>query len=173
MMLLLAKLTWGQSILGVGILLVCFLLIVIILLQKGRGGGLTSAFGGGGGTAFGAKTGDVFTWVTVAFAALYLLLNVAGNYAFDQNRLLVNQNQANQPLLANPTTEDDQLPIDESTTTAPAGSESQPATLPAESPTSGAAADETGGDTSRATPPADAPATTPDQPAPADEPSTN
>jgi len=69
----------------VGILfcLVCVLLILVILLQRGRGGGLSGAFGGAGGhSAFGAKTGDVFTWVTVGFVALYLLLAVIGNYAF-------------------------------------------------------------------------------------------
>jgi preprotein translocase subunit SecG len=62
------------------------LLVIIILLQKGRGGGLSGAFGGGGGSgsAFGAKTGDVFTWITVAFVCLYFLLNIAGNFQFRQ-----------------------------------------------------------------------------------------
>ena len=45
--------------------LVCILLIVVILLQKGRGGGLGAAFGGLGSSAFGTRTGDVFTWVTI------------------------------------------------------------------------------------------------------------
>ncbi len=72
-------------IVALGIIVVCVLLVIIILLQKGRGGGLSAAFGGGGsGSAFGAKTGDVFTWITVAFACLYLVLNVAGNYTFRQ-----------------------------------------------------------------------------------------
>lgn len=61
----------------------CLLLIVIILLQKGRGGGIGSAFGGGGGqSAFGAKTGDIFTWITVALAGLYLLFAVISNFVF-------------------------------------------------------------------------------------------
>ena len=64
---------------------VCLLLIVIILLQKGRGGGLSAALGGGSsGSAFGSKTGDVFTWITVTLAGLYLILNVVGNLVFRQ-----------------------------------------------------------------------------------------
>lgn len=44
------------------------LLTLIILIQKPKGGGLAGAFGGAGGSqqaVFGAKTGDVLTWVTV------------------------------------------------------------------------------------------------------------
>ncbi len=64
---------------------VCILLIVIILLQKGRGGGLSAALGGGAsGSAFGSKTGDVFTWITVTLAGLYLTLNVVGSLVFRQ-----------------------------------------------------------------------------------------
>ncbi len=56
---------------------VCILLILIVLLQKGRGGGLGSAFGGGGGSsAFGTRTGDVFTWVTIVLTGLFLLLAI-------------------------------------------------------------------------------------------------
>jgi len=77
---------WLHYTLAAAIVFVCMLLVVIILLQKGRGGGLSGAFGGGGGSgsAFGAKTGDVFTWITVAFVCLYFLLNIAGNYQFRQ-----------------------------------------------------------------------------------------
>ncbi len=61
--------------------IVCLLLVLIILLQRGRGGGLSGAFGGAGGhSAFGAKTGDVFTWVTVALTGIFLLLSVIANY---------------------------------------------------------------------------------------------
>lgn len=64
---------------------VCLLLIVIILLQKGRGGGLSAALGGGSsGSAFGSKTGDVFTWITVTLAGLYLTLNIVGSLVFRQ-----------------------------------------------------------------------------------------
>ena len=77
---------WLHYFLAAAIVIVCMLLVIIILLQKGRGGGLSGAFGGGGGSgsAFGAKTGDVFTWITVAFVCLYFLLNIAGNYQFRQ-----------------------------------------------------------------------------------------
>lgn len=64
-------------------LLTCFLLIVVVLLQKGRGGGLSGAFGGAGGhSAFGAKTGDFLTWVTVGLAGLFLVIAIVNNYAF-------------------------------------------------------------------------------------------
>jgi len=62
---------------------ICLLLIVVVLFQKGRGGGLAGAFGGAGGhSAFGAKTGDVFTWVTVALTAMYVTVAVIGNFTF-------------------------------------------------------------------------------------------
>ncbi|MCA9243026.1 MAG: preprotein translocase subunit SecG [Phycisphaerales bacterium] len=62
---------------------IALLLIAVILLQRGRGVGLAGAFGGAGGnTAFGAKTGDVLTWVTVVLAAFFLLTAVLFNYQF-------------------------------------------------------------------------------------------
>ncbi len=83
---LLAALSWGQWLLAVLLILVCFLLMIVILLQKGRGGGLAGAFGGAGGmSAFGAKTGDVFTWITVIMAGVFVLLTVVANFAFDQS----------------------------------------------------------------------------------------
>ncbi|MCF7958091.1 MAG: preprotein translocase subunit SecG [Phycisphaerae bacterium] len=61
--------------LAVVFFIVCIFLILIILLQKGRGGGLSAAFGGAGGqSAFGSKTGDVFTWVTVISVAVFFIL---------------------------------------------------------------------------------------------------
>lgn len=79
------SMTWVQWFLAVLIILVCGFLMLVILLQRGRGGGLAGAFGGGGGSsAFGAKTGDILTWVTVSVAAIFLVLAVVTNFAFDQ-----------------------------------------------------------------------------------------
>ncbi|NLX13985.1 MAG: preprotein translocase subunit SecG [Phycisphaerales bacterium] len=64
-------------------ILICLLLMLVVLLQKGRGGGLSGAFGGGGGhSAFGAKTGDVFTWITVALAAGFVIVACIGTFVF-------------------------------------------------------------------------------------------
>lgn len=63
---------------------VSLLLIALILLQKNRGSGLSGAFGGvGGNTAFGTKTGDFLTWVTVGLAVTFLLLAILLNFAFE------------------------------------------------------------------------------------------
>jgi preprotein translocase subunit SecG len=79
----LAAITWAQIVVTALFVVICVLLILVILIQKGRGGGLSSAFGGAGGySAFGAKTGDVFTWITVALTFLFILMAVIGNYMF-------------------------------------------------------------------------------------------
>lgn len=71
------------TLLGLAIVGVSLLLIGLVLLQKNRGSGLSGAFGGvGGHSAFGTKTGDFLTWVTVGLAAVFLLLNVAGVHIF-------------------------------------------------------------------------------------------
>lgn len=85
-MSLLAEMSWGQWMLAVMITLICLFLMLVILLQRGRGMGIAGAFGGGGGSsAFGAKTGDVFTWITVIVAGVFLVLIIAGNFVFDMS----------------------------------------------------------------------------------------
>jgi len=86
----------------------CLLLIIVILLQKGRGGGLAGAFGGAGGhSAFGAKTGDVFTWITVALTAVFVLVAIIGNFTFVPDQPA----EAPTPNLAVPGTEQGQAPM--------------------------------------------------------------
>jgi len=54
---------------------VCLFMMLVILIQRPKGGGLAGAFGGVGGgqqTAFGAKVGDVLTWVTVGLFVAFL-----------------------------------------------------------------------------------------------------
>ncbi|MEE8170539.1 MAG: preprotein translocase subunit SecG [Phycisphaerae bacterium] len=65
-------------------IMICSLLLIgLVLLQKNRGSGLSGAFGGAGGhSAFGTKTGDFLTWVTVGVTGAFLLLCVVGNYVF-------------------------------------------------------------------------------------------
>jgi len=73
----LAAIHWYAQILAVLFVLTCIILIVIVLLQKGRGGGLSAAFGGAGGhSAFGSKTGDVFTKITIGIVAVFLILSM-------------------------------------------------------------------------------------------------
>lgn len=61
--------------------MIAVLLILVVLLQKGRGGGLGAAFGGGSSSAFGTRTGDVFTWVTIVLTGLFLLLAILSSLA--------------------------------------------------------------------------------------------
>lgn len=73
----LAAITWYAQTLAVLFVLICIILIIIVLLQKGRGGGLSAAFGGAGGhSAFGSKTGDVFTKITIGIVAIFLILSM-------------------------------------------------------------------------------------------------
>lgn len=79
--------SFGIVALTIGLVSVSVLLIGLVLLQKNRGAGLSGAFGGvGGHTAFGTKTGDFLTWVTVGLTAIFLLLSIAGNYVFDTGK---------------------------------------------------------------------------------------
>ncbi len=74
---LLGAISFWKHFLAVIFIIVCALMVVLVLLQKGRGGGLASAFGGAGGqSAFGSKTGDTFTKITIGFAVIFLVLAV-------------------------------------------------------------------------------------------------
>lgn len=65
----------------------CLLLIGMVLLQKGRGGGISSAFGGAmGSSPFGTKTGDVFTWITVVLAGIFLVGAMVLNIIVEDER---------------------------------------------------------------------------------------
>jgi preprotein translocase subunit SecG len=64
-------------ILAIAFALVCLFMMLVILIQKPKGGGLSGAFGGAGGSAdaaFGSKTGDVLTVITVSCFVLFLVL---------------------------------------------------------------------------------------------------
>ena len=81
-----AQMSWSQWFLAATLIGVCCFLVLVILLQRGRGGGLTGAFGGAGGSsAFGAKTGDVFTWITVVVATVFVVLATLANFGFDES----------------------------------------------------------------------------------------
>jgi protein translocase SecG subunit len=68
--------SFSATLLNILFLIICILLIIVVLLQRGRGGGLGAAFGGAGSSAFGTRTGDVFTWVTIVLTALFLVLAI-------------------------------------------------------------------------------------------------
>lgn len=86
-------------------IIICFLLVIVVLLQKGRGGGLGAAFGGAGNAAFGTRTGDVFTWITIVLTALFLLLAVTATVLVKPKT-----EKANEPMF-NPSAQ----PIEEAT----------------------------------------------------------
>ncbi len=74
---MLCAVPWWANGLAIIFVAVCVLLVLLVLLQKGRGGGLASAFGGEGGqSAFGSKTGDVFTWITIGVVVAFGLLAI-------------------------------------------------------------------------------------------------
>ena len=74
---------WG-GLTSIALITVSLLLIGLVLLQRNRGAGLSGAFGGvGGHSAFGTKTGDFLTWVTVGMVVVFLLLNISGTFTFE------------------------------------------------------------------------------------------
>ena len=82
-MIVLSSVTIFQTISAAFFAIFSILLMAVILLQRGRGVGLAGAFGGAGGAAtFGAKTGDILTWVTMVMFGIYVLLAVILNFVF-------------------------------------------------------------------------------------------
>ena len=72
-----AMLEWFPPVLNILIWLVSVFLILLILIQKGKGGGLAGAFGGPGGqSAFGSKTADAFTKITLYVAGIWVAMIV-------------------------------------------------------------------------------------------------
>lgn len=74
----------GLALLLVFFLIVSLVMILIVLVQRPQGGGLSGAFGGSAAgssqTAFGARTGDVLTLVTIGIFLIFLSTAVALNY---------------------------------------------------------------------------------------------
>ncbi|GMU33870.1 MAG: preprotein translocase subunit SecG [Planctomycetia bacterium] len=113
--------SFGTTIVTILLTTVSVMLIGLVLLQKNRGSGLSGAFGGvGGNTAFGTKTGDVLTVITVAFTALFLVLSVIGVYVFVPAKLVTTPPATLMPDAG--TTGTDAAPVTEGATPVDAGS---------------------------------------------------
>ena len=62
-------------------------LILLVLIQRGRGQGLAGAFGGTGGTSLlGTKAGSFIGKVTAWLAAIWMVLAIVLNIAFNASR---------------------------------------------------------------------------------------
>jgi len=74
-----------STLLGFLFFLVAAFMILVVLIQKPKGGGLSGAFGGGGSggagadpqAMFGAKVGDVLTYITVGCFLAFILLAIS------------------------------------------------------------------------------------------------
>jgi preprotein translocase subunit SecG len=75
MIVALIGVTFWAHLLNFLIVALALILMLVVLIQRGKGGGLAGAFGGAGGSsAFGSRTGDAFTRITITIAALWVLL---------------------------------------------------------------------------------------------------
>ena len=82
--MMLAEMSFLAALGAVVMIVASVLLIGLVLLQKNRGSGLSGAFGGvGGHSAFGTKTGDFLTWLTVGLTTVFFVLAILLNFAFE------------------------------------------------------------------------------------------
>ena len=129
---LVVGISWIAQALAIFFAVVCLFLIVIVLLQKGRGAGLASAFGGAGGqSAFGSKTGDVFTWVTIVAAAMFLLLAMVVSVVYKDSPSKYETPAISQPGATAPAPDADAGAMPDAATDMP-DQTGQPAAMPAD-----------------------------------------
>ncbi|MBX3315433.1 MAG: preprotein translocase subunit SecG [Phycisphaeraceae bacterium] len=102
------------------------LMILTILIQRPQGGGLAAAFGGAGAgsgqTAFGAKTGDALTIMTIVVFIFWLLVSMGLVYATKSPKPTPSAQQNQAP--AGPTTPESEGAVP------PAAGSMDPARLP-------------------------------------------
>ena len=66
---------WSFALNIIVVVLSLMLIFLIVVIQRGKGGGLAGALGGAGGSsAFGSKSGDVFTKATLYLAAIWVVV---------------------------------------------------------------------------------------------------
>ncbi len=135
--------------------LVSLLLIGLILLQKNRGSGLSGAFGGvGGHSAFGTKTGDFLTWLTVGLTGVFMLLAIIGNFAFEPVK-------ATTPQPVAPATTPDPVPTPPPVSSNPPSTPPPTTAAPTPTPTPPPASTNPPADSTSSTPPAPSESTPP------------
>jgi preprotein translocase subunit SecG len=140
---MLSMLTLGANItvtiLATLFVLTCLFMMLIILIQKPKGGGLSGAFGGAGGSAqaaFGAKTGDLLTTITIGCFIAFLGLAIGLVYAIRDD--VTPKDPSVIPAVSTPeipaeaTTDPDQTPSETDATVeeAPAAPAEVPADVP-------------------------------------------
>jgi preprotein translocase subunit SecG len=119
------------------LLLVGMFMILVVMLQRGRGGGLVGALGGQGGhSAFGTRAGDLFTWITIGTACVWVLLACGAGWRlrYENERYAGRTGTTNVPLPGAESKDNEPPPIPEKETP-PVGAKTAPGKkLPAEKP---------------------------------------
>lgn len=76
-----------EFILKIAIVFTSVFMIGLVLIQRGKGGGLAGAFGAtGGSSAFGTKSGDVFTRITITTGGIWILMSILLVIVSNSNR---------------------------------------------------------------------------------------